>query len=82
MLMRKFPADSIFEETTYLFCEDFEEGFRLFTSWFEFIQLCKTKLTTEDIPRVVYFAQLQNGCAFVSSDNVIIVPWKELITYI
>lgn len=81
-----FPADFIFKDYEYLFCEEFDEGHQAFQSWEEFLDLYSKYMHHNTKPLFVYTAFYPddgpNPELFVDVSQIIIIPWDELENFI
>ena len=79
----KFQADILFDDSDCLFCPDLEEGFQIFRSWDEFLDLFRAHFRKETIPLYVYKADIVNQVnVFVDAGNLVAIPWDELENYL
>lgn len=79
----KFDADVIFDEFEYLFCPDLEEGFQVFSTWAEFLELFTHHFKKETRPLYVYKADVvEKVNVFVNASNLVVIPWDELENYL
>lgn len=79
----KFDADIIFDEFKFLFSPDLDEGFQVFKSWNEFLDLFRVHFKKETIPLYVYKADIVDHVnIFVDASNLVVIPWEELENYI
>ena len=81
-MIDKFPADVIFEDTEYLYCESFEQGYQIFKSWAEFLMLYIAHMKATEKPMFVYFATVANNNIFVNTGEIVLIPWEELDAYV
>lgn len=78
-----FDADIIFNEFAYLFSPDLEEGFQVFTSWTEFLELFTHHFKQDTRPLYVYRADVvEKVNVFVDASNLVVIPWDELENYL
>lgn len=86
MKLFEFQADVLFDDSEYLFCEDLEEGFQLFRSWAEFIDLYIAHMKAPVKPLYVHPATLVDDVdytnVFVDGSHFILIPWDEIENYI
>lgn len=84
----KLKIDSVFEDFPYLFCDEFDQGYQVFSSWNEFLNKL-THALHKDRPEYVYKATITKPEN--SSDPVIVhvdigelveVPWAVLEEYL
>ena len=79
----KFSADIIFEDVDCLFCPELDEGFQIFKSWSEFIELYIEHMHSSIKPMYVFKATLSGSRdVFVNAGQLVVIPWDEIENYI
>ena len=77
-----FEADILFEETPYMFCPEFDEGFQTFNSWQQFVHLYIRHMHADHKPMYVHKASITGNNVFVDASQLYAVPWDEIENYI
>lgn len=77
----KFESDIVFEGN-YLFCPELDEGFQIFNSWADFINLYTVHMHKENKPLYVYEATVNGNNIFVNAGQLVQIPWNEIEQYI
>lgn len=84
----KFKSDVIFSDFKYLFCDEFDPGYQLFSNWSEFIYKVTHHLNT-DRPKYAYKATFETSnddrepkVVHVDISEVVEIPWFELEKFV